>query len=82
MVDVRDFAAHVMIVLATLDPDRSLRRRGQQIVERTADIAMMKPVEPSRGKHRRVALSRRQLRQPSLDIAANRYDLKVRPNAE
>jgi hypothetical protein len=49
-----------------------LRRGGQHFVDRDRgpDIVAPKPFQSRRGKQGRIGFSRRQLRQPRVDIAA------------
>ena len=82
MVDGSDHPAGFLVGGAALDPDRALRRGGEKLVERVADLAMMKPVEPGGGEQGGVAFARRKLGQPCVDIAANGDDVEVGADAE
>ena len=77
MVDRHEQRRRARIVGAAFDPDRTLRRGGQQLVERRADVSMPEPVESRGGKQGRVDLARVALGQPGRDIAADRDDLEV-----
>ena len=79
MIDRTEQCRRARIVGTTLDPDRSLRRGGEHLLDRDRrpDIAPTEPVEPGGGKQGRIDLTGVAFRQPRVDIAADRQHLKV-----
>ena len=70
------------VVGAALDPDHRLpRRREHDFGRDRRSFIDVEPLEASRGKQGRVHLARLHAGEPRFDIAAQRHDLHVRPQA-
>ena len=82
MIDRAEQPDHFRIVGAAFDPDRRLARGGKHGFDRHRRSGVdPQPVEPRRRQHRRIGLAPRDLVEPGLHIAADRFDPEVGPQA-
>ena len=84
VVDLGDQSARRCVVGAGLDADRALADRRQKFIDveqSRCGVKQAEPLQAGDGEQRRVGFAGLDLAQPRLDVAAQRHDGKVRPQA-